>query len=563
MHQCLQIEEIIAAIFTQLDEYVIDPQIVVPPRVLHRDTVAVQTLASLASTCRTFREPALDVLWRSIPDLNVLIESFMPTELLIYDRVYRQLYMLRDPDEATWMRLDPYIQRIRAIGVPTQPSGLPYRTLDAETVLRPMEIYLKRRSLGSRPLIPHLQFVVFHPFWINEYYARLLIHPRLAVLHWPTKAFLPVRRAGGSPDGEDLDVSGLWDILAELSTQICLALVRSECLHTLWIKAVTWNVDAFSHLSRLETLTSLALESGWSSVIEFPLRSELQFRPFPALKQLLISVAHGEAERFLEYIQPYSLDAVAIYCDDPTTDGGGVLKRILALLARLSQPCHIRVVAGKALQRAISYWDPSLIGRSAFEFLDDVNGLILAPAFSMNSLRTLEIGTDMILNFQSYDILLYTGVFAQNLPHLESLSLVPALDMDLSRGRLTRDVSHMVHNTHTSWPSLSSLTALLHLVQCCPRLTRLKLAVEGSIYVDLAYLDPPDDEIRLRHMELWATDLDQGLADEIFVRFFATHFPGLDILHVILPFAAADDAASTSAWREKARLRWDAVIHAV
>ncbi|KAI9056436.1 hypothetical protein FKP32DRAFT_1462013 [Trametes sanguinea] len=92
MHQCLQIDEILAPIFAELDAgYVFDSRVVVPPRILHRDVETLQTLAGLARTCRAFRERALDILWRDIPDLYILIESLLPTQLLSYDEARNEL----------------------------------------------------------------------------------------------------------------------------------------------------------------------------------------------------------------------------------------------------------------------------------------------------------------------------------------------------------------------------------------------------------------------------------------------------------------------------------------
>lgn len=70
MHDCLFIQEIVSAIFEELDEYVYDETI--PEWIKYRQDESLQTLAALARTCRTFQGPALDILWRDIPDLSVL-----------------------------------------------------------------------------------------------------------------------------------------------------------------------------------------------------------------------------------------------------------------------------------------------------------------------------------------------------------------------------------------------------------------------------------------------------------------------------------------------------------
>lgn len=61
MHHALEIEEILANIFCSF-----------APRVSLTEQAAAPDLAALARTCRTFREPALDLLWRALVDSSPL-----------------------------------------------------------------------------------------------------------------------------------------------------------------------------------------------------------------------------------------------------------------------------------------------------------------------------------------------------------------------------------------------------------------------------------------------------------------------------------------------------------
>ena len=83
MPACLYITEVIGEIFRSLDEYAYDEAI--PTVVIHRNEACLRALAVLARTCKTFQEPALNVLWRDIPDFFVLLCSFLPGNLLRYD----------------------------------------------------------------------------------------------------------------------------------------------------------------------------------------------------------------------------------------------------------------------------------------------------------------------------------------------------------------------------------------------------------------------------------------------------------------------------------------------
>ena len=63
MYRALEIEEILFDIFQRLSL----------PYTHHPDSIGVASdLAALARTCRAFKEPALDLLWRTLVDLSPL-----------------------------------------------------------------------------------------------------------------------------------------------------------------------------------------------------------------------------------------------------------------------------------------------------------------------------------------------------------------------------------------------------------------------------------------------------------------------------------------------------------
>lgn len=65
MHHALEIQEILSNIF----EHCSPP---VPPIYSYHYETATPDLAALARTCRAFKEPALDVLWRALIDFSRL-----------------------------------------------------------------------------------------------------------------------------------------------------------------------------------------------------------------------------------------------------------------------------------------------------------------------------------------------------------------------------------------------------------------------------------------------------------------------------------------------------------
>ncbi|KII86185.1 hypothetical protein PLICRDRAFT_43766 [Plicaturopsis crispa FD-325 SS-3] len=66
MHHCLQIGEILSQVCSAL---------------LDGDGAAgLKSLARLARTCHTFSDPALDILWHTLPSLDPLIRT-LPSDL--------------------------------------------------------------------------------------------------------------------------------------------------------------------------------------------------------------------------------------------------------------------------------------------------------------------------------------------------------------------------------------------------------------------------------------------------------------------------------------------------
>ncbi|KAI0772719.1 hypothetical protein BD413DRAFT_541281, partial [Trametes elegans] len=74
MHKSLRIAEIVSPILECFDTDELSPRIHSPALILRRDPSSIQTLANLTRTCRALQEPALDILWRDIPDISVLVK---------------------------------------------------------------------------------------------------------------------------------------------------------------------------------------------------------------------------------------------------------------------------------------------------------------------------------------------------------------------------------------------------------------------------------------------------------------------------------------------------------
>ncbi|KAI0664102.1 hypothetical protein C8Q70DRAFT_218527 [Cubamyces menziesii] len=573
MHPCLQIEDTRAAIFAQLEDHVYHTWIPRPTRIVRRSQETLRTLAVLARTCRAFKDPALDVLWREIPDLSVLIEFLFPAELLRYksefDGMTSRLSFLSNPNVGQWDKLYSFIQRIRAVGIVTSLGRRVGKViLDAQTVLQPLVTFLESRATTDGVLIPRLERVVYHPSWNDGLYFRLLLHPRLKELELPTivlsvnRPYPPLRDPSSRrPDEVILVFSQVKSALGSLAPRIVPYVKDMRTLQTLWLRGDSLDTDTLLHLGALPTLRTLAFEGGYSSV-EYPPRAKTEHRAFPALKNLLITLSHDDAHSFLEHIDPEHLEAITIYWEfllPNTANTGNLLRSYLADASRMHSLKHVTAILDIALKR--NFNNPRPVHRHSMVGLAQ-SAQYLTPVLAMPHLRTLEISIDVV--FQVDDAFLLT--LARSLPHLESFCLVPPFKFDFTfdwtnpaKAPNARDGS-TVAELAAPFPTLDGLLPLL---EYCPNLTSLKTAVEGTFSASSCRTTSVSP--RLRTLELWATALDTDVSDDAFADFFAETVPSIHEFRVVLPSKPSrhEPEREPSAHPPQARNRWQSVLDGV
>ena len=88
MHRCLQVPEIV----THFAEHL-----------LTDDRCRKQWLVCMALTCRTFYEPAMDILWRELGDFSPLLRCFP-------DDVMKEYYYEPDSSSLAWWNPYPMCQ---------------------------------------------------------------------------------------------------------------------------------------------------------------------------------------------------------------------------------------------------------------------------------------------------------------------------------------------------------------------------------------------------------------------------------------------------------------------
>ncbi|KAH9919410.1 uncharacterized protein B0H18DRAFT_636572 [Fomitopsis serialis] len=152
-------------------------------------SLADPTLLALALTCRTFQEPALDMLWASQYGLGHLVQC-LPEDLWTYSDNSMDSVTLREPTRATtqqdWQRFDVYARRVRRLHHEDDPHvHIRLKFFRECHVSGPLFRWL----LSSRPshqLLPSLSFLGLG--WTEDtsskYYdsAHTLFGPRLTEL---------------------------------------------------------------------------------------------------------------------------------------------------------------------------------------------------------------------------------------------------------------------------------------------------------------------------------------------------------------------------------------------
>ncbi|KIJ61443.1 hypothetical protein HYDPIDRAFT_115914 [Hydnomerulius pinastri MD-312] len=176
MHRCLLIPELVCAIIAECDA---DPPHWGPDKIS-----AQKTMASLARTCRIFKDPALDILWAHMSHLSQLIlclpiDAWMVTEPPTRGeakktRIKTKLCLTRPLTESDWEIILSYTCRVRSLVFMT--AERQEQTL--ETLLR----------LFDSPTTPPLVFPNLRTFTWHDKREGMLpclprcLSPTLAVL---------------------------------------------------------------------------------------------------------------------------------------------------------------------------------------------------------------------------------------------------------------------------------------------------------------------------------------------------------------------------------------------
>ena len=303
-----------------------------------------------------------------------------------------------------------------------------------------------------------------------------------------------------------------------------------------------------AHLASLPTLEELCMDSHYSHPdVKAPQTS----MPFSSLRTLYLTglcSPYDPPGEFLSSIEPRSLESLTFmwihsYSDERT--GMNYLRNFLSILSTTGalQLQNLKATYcrdEKDLEQfLIEYGMPPGALRCVADVAKD-----LRPLCNLTSLRNIELEIDVVLQLRDD----FLTQLATCLPHLERLSLMPGIVYAFRIANLDE-------------AELPTFTGVLALVEHCPHLTVLKLAVRSAIPSEGDDHTALLSAFSMQALDLLATPIDESIELNTISAFLVFTFPNLERLRIALP--VADDEDFSMEKRENACARWSSVIEDV
>ncbi|KAK7006342.1 hypothetical protein R3P38DRAFT_2728621 [Favolaschia claudopus] len=251
MHKCLLVPELLRTILAHATavekptpEPLPPPTTYWPANLPRRETKAANPVA-IALTCRTFLEPALDIIWHGIPCVDVL-EACLPPPAA--------------QDSSSWERLHYYADRVREFGLVNikytylaqrNNSSILNRLVESKIQLFPNLITL---CVQDKQILSVLDFFVAGKLKtirlssIYEYLDRQSPPlARIETLNCPSLRFFSISSCNFSPD----EIVSLSKMIRHFTGVLHV--------HLDGRKEFPWSSDLIAHLSTLPSLQSISV----------------------------------------------------------------------------------------------------------------------------------------------------------------------------------------------------------------------------------------------------------------------------------------------------------------
>ncbi|KAG2154022.1 hypothetical protein DEU56DRAFT_433788 [Suillus clintonianus] len=243
------------------------------------------SLTALASTCRTFERPALNILWRHLQSLKPFIKC-LPSDLFGSDQ--GRMVLQKPLNGEMWDTLFKYTSRVHSIAV-TQSRRL-------TVIIEPLSLLMLSCPLAPAFFFPNLRKLTWFADGTHDAaeFLRAALVPSLLALDLQissaSSAFLFVISSLGTlcPHLQDMAVriqNRTDDSFRRISPFITQPISQLHHLHALSV----WDLgnQGVEHVMHLQALKSLCLDLGTLSACER--KSHLQFPGFHDLDFLCLS----------------------------------------------------------------------------------------------------------------------------------------------------------------------------------------------------------------------------------------------------------------------------------
>ncbi|KAJ7658602.1 hypothetical protein DFH06DRAFT_1327183 [Mycena polygramma] len=434
MHDCLKIAELVDMICSQFD--------------CSSDRQDQGDLAALARTCMTFKDPAMDHLWRSTT-LGRLLIVCMPSDLWAVEREtsgFRYRRRLSRPIcAADWQRVRLYAPRIRKLASDGRDSQ------DLEEVFPSLIMAFPGWLLQN---LQDLRWYHYDYF----YHIHTFLRPSLTKISFhlisTSHCSLLPRLRDGCPKLAHMSITAGPDVDLQPLSQFVAGLPHAGTISVPWLKP-----DALEHLSKLPTLKSLKMGRLPEARVVYMVPA------FPALRCLVIHQATlTDMTEFLRMCRDVPLETLTVERTGPGYPLAAEMHGLFtALAARVSHSTLTSLLLedeGDPLEPL----DPAI-------YLIQPNTLV--PLLCFKNLTSVHFRSALGFDLDDDTV----SRMASAWPRIETLYLAPIRVFSASRPRTT-------------------LASLYSISRHCPRILALTMAFDGSDVPSPSMAIPRNESLR-------------------------------------------------------------------
>lgn len=427
-----------------------------------------RSLPALASTCRIFERPALDVLWRNLQSVEPLVKC-LPSDLFgiepgrmlglssdLFGNEQGCMVLVKPLDTRTWGILCKYTSRVHSI---TQSNR--------SAVIEPLGSLMLSCPSAPASLFPNLRRLKWHTDGTHcaAEFLRMAFVPTLLSLEIQIPAvspkFLSVLSSLGvlCPQLQMLDMrfpSATHDSLRKTSPFVAQAISQLHCLKVLFV----WDLgdQGNKHLMQLQTLQKLWLDLKTSAAWER--QSLSRFPGFHDLYSLVLFIDNLEhASNFLSSLQVIDSGNIGIrLTGGPSASSSTTLSQFFTILGETCD--HDNLISFSLLQSTKVSTNPD----------------IFKPLHACHNLTRLLVEHSWNISMADEELC----QLVRGWPKLQVLN-----------------ISRFVAINETTIPTFHGLISLLRL---CPALTSLTLVIDTT-ELDGIDLKTPGSGIFNNHLE--------------------------------------------------------------